>query len=76
MSTLIFLHSKFDQVAEIKAKHALVGSFGMIFDCNVPTPVEKVSNKVQMERYQNFQNSREVRQLDSVMLRDNELKIT
>ena len=77
---MIFLHSKFDLVSEIKAKHALVGSFVMIFDYNVPIPVEKVSKKVQMERYQSFQNSLqnslEVRQFDSVMLRDNELKIT
>ena len=73
---MIFLHSKFDQVSEIKAKHALVGSFVMIFDYNVPILVEKVSKKVQMERYQPFQNSLEARQFDSVMLRDNELKIT
>ena len=71
-----FPSSKFDQVSEIKAKHALVGSFEMIFDNNVPIPVEKVSKKVQMERYQPFQNSLEVRQFDSVMLHDNELKIT
>ena len=43
---------------------------------NVPIPVEKVSKKVQMERYQPFQNSLEARQFDSVMLCDNELKIT
>ena len=73
---MIFLHSKFDQVLQIKAKHALVGSFVMIFDYNVPIPVEKASEKVQMERYQPFQNSLEARQFDSVMLRDNELKIT
>ena len=73
---MIFPHSKFDQVSEIKAKHALVGSFLMIFDYNVPIPVEKVGKKVQMERYQPFQNSFEARQFDSVMLRDNELKIT
>ena len=73
---MIFLHSKFDQVSEIKAKHALVGSFVIIFDYNVPVPVEKVSKKVQMKRYQPFQNTLEARQFDSVMLRDNELKIT
>ena len=72
---MFFLHSKFDQVSEIKDKHALVGSFGMSFDYNVPIPVEKVSKKVQMERYQTFQNSLEARQFDSVILRDNELKI-
>ena len=48
----------------------------MIFDYNVPIPVEKVSKKVQMERYRPFQNSLEARQFDSVMLRDNELTIT
>ena len=48
----------------------------MSFDYNVPIPVEKVSKKVQMERCQPFQNSLEARQFDSVMLRDNELKIT
>ena len=73
---MIFRHSKFHQVLEIKAKHVLVGSFVMIFDYNIPIPVEKVSKKVQMERYQPFQNSLEARQFDSVMLRDNELKIT
>ena len=73
---MIFLHSKFDQVSEIKDKHALVGSFVMSFDYNVPIAVEKVSKKVQMERYQPFQNSLEARQFDSVILRDNELKIT
>ena len=73
---MIFLRSKFDQVSEIKAKHALVGSFVRIFDCNVPIPVEKASKKVQMQRYQAFQSSLEARQFDSVMLRDNELKIT
>ena len=73
---MIFLHSKFNQVSEIKAKPALVGSFVMIFDYNVPIPVKKVSKKVQMERYQPFQNSLEVGQFDSVMLHDNELKIT
>ena len=73
---MIFLHFKFDQVSEIKAKHALVGSFVIIFDYNVPIPVEKVSKKLQMERYQPFQNSLEARQFDSVTLRDNELKIT
>ena len=73
---MIFLHSKFDQVSEIKAKHALVGSFMMIFDYNVPIPVKKVNKKVQMERYQPFQNSLEARQFDSVMLCDNKLKIT
>ena len=73
---MIFLHSKFDLVSEIKAKHALVGSFVMIFGYNVPIPVEKVSKKVQMERYQPFQNSFEARQFDSVKLRDRELKIT
>ena len=49
---MIFLHFKFDQVSEIKAKPALVGSFVMIFDYNVPILVEKVSKQVQMERYQ------------------------
>ena len=73
---MIVLHSKFDQVSEIKAKHTLVGSFVMIFGYNVPIPVEKVSKKVQMERYRPFQNSLEARQFDAVMLRDNELKIT
>ena len=73
---MIFLHSKFDQVSEIKDKHALVGSFVMSFDYNVPIPVEKVSTKIQMERNQPFQNSLEVGQFDSVMLRDSELKIT
>ena len=73
---MILLHSKFDQVSEIKVKHALVHSFLMIFDHNVPIPVEKVSKKVQMERYQPFQNSLEARKFDSVMLRDNESKIT
>ena len=73
---MICLYSKFDQVSEIKAKHALVGSFVMIFDYNFPIPVEKVSKKVQMERYRPFQNSLEVRQFDSVMLRNNELTIT
>ena len=74
---MIFLHSKFDQVSEIKAKHALVGSFVMIFDYNVDFAVKKVSEKVQMERYQPFQNSLEARQFDSVMTtNDNELKIT
>ena len=61
---------------ETKAKHALVGSFVMIFDYNVPIPVEKLSKKVQMKRYQPFQNTLAARQFDSVMLRDNELKIT
>ena len=42
---VIFLHSKFDQVSEIKDKHALVGSFVVSFDYNVPIPVEKVSKK-------------------------------
>ena len=46
----------------------------MIFDYNVPIPVEEVCKKVQMERYQPFQNSLEARQFDHVMLRDNELK--
>ena len=73
---MIFLHSKFDQVSEIKAKHALVDTLVMSFDYNVPIPVEKVSKKVQMERYHAFQNSLEARQFDSVMLRDNKLKIT
>ena len=73
---MIFLHSKFDQVSEIKAKHTLVGSFVMSFDYNASIPVEKMSKKVQMERYQPIQNSLEARQFDSVMLRDNELKIT
>ena len=73
---MIFLHFKLDQVSEIIAKHALVGSFVIIFDYNVPIPVEKVSKKLQMERYQPFQNSIEARQFDSVTLRDNELKIT
>ena len=73
---MIFLHSKFNQVSEIKAKHALVGSFVMIFKYSVPISVEKVSKKVQMERFQPFQNSLEARQFDSVMLRDNELTIT
>ena len=73
---MIFLHSKFDLVSEIKAKHALVGSFVMIFGYHVPIPVEKVSKRVQMERYQPFQNSLEARQFDPVMLRDSELKIT
>ena len=45
----------------------------MIFDY-VFIPVENVCKKVQMERYQLFQNSLEARQFDSVMLRDNELK--
>ena len=71
---MIFLHSEFDQVSEIKAKQALVGSFVMIFDSNVPIPVGKVGKKVQMERHQPFQNSLEAHQFDSVMLRDNELK--
>ena len=73
---MIFLHSKFDQVSEIKDKHALVGSFVMSFNYNAPIPVEKVSKKVQMEEYQPFQNSLKARQFDSVILRDNELKIT
>ena len=73
---MIYLQSKFDQGSEIKAKQALVGCFVMIFDYNVPIPVEKVSKKVQMEQYQPFQNFLEARQFDSVMLRDNELKIT
>ena len=73
---MIFLHSKFDQVSEIKAKHAIIGSFVMIFDYSVPILVKKVSKKVQIERHQPFQNSLEARQSDSVMLRDNELKIT
>ena len=73
---MIYLHSKFDQGLEIKAKHTLVGSFVMIFGFNVPIPVEKGSKKVQMERYRPFQNSLEARQFDSMMLRDNELKIT
>ena len=72
---MIFFHSKFIQVSEIKAKHTLVGPFVMIFNYNVPIPVKKVSKKVQMERYQLFQNSLEARQFDSVMLRNNELKI-
>ena len=72
---MIFLHSKFDQVWEIKDKYALVGSFVMGFDYNVPIPVKKMSKKVQMERYQPFQNSLEVRQFDSVMLRDNQRDI-
>ena len=71
---MIFLYSKFDQVSEIKA--SIVGSFVMIIHYNVPILVEKVSKNVQMERYQPFQNSLEARQFDSVMLRDNELKIT
>ena len=71
---MIFLHSKFDQVSEIKAKYSLVGSFVMIFNYNVPIPVEKVSKKVQMEGYQPFQNSLEACQFDSVMLCVNELK--
>ena len=54
---------------DYKAKHALVGSFVMLFDYNVPIPVEKVSKKVQMERYQPFQNSLEARQFHCVMLR-------
>ena len=37
---------------------------------------KRVSKKVQMERYQPFQNPLEARQFDSVMLRDNKLKIT
>ena len=73
---MIFLHSKFDQVSEIKAKHAIVGSFVMFFHYNVPILVEKVSKKVQMERNRPFQNSLEARQFDSVMLRNNELKFT
>ena len=73
---MIFLHSKFDQVSEIKAKYTLVGSFVMIFGYNVPIPVEKMSKKVQMERYQPFQNSLEARQFDSVILSDKEFKIT
>ena len=73
---LIFLQTKFDQVSEIKAKHALVGSFMTSFDYNVPIPVKKVSKKVQRERYQPFKNSLEARQFDSVMLHDNEFKIT
>ena len=40
-----FLHTKFDQVSEIKAKRTLVGSFVMSFDYNVPIPIEKVSKK-------------------------------
>ena len=62
---MIFLHIKFDQVSEIKAKHVLVVSFVMSFAYNVPIPVEKVSKKVQMEPYQPFQNSLEARQFDS-----------
>ena len=73
---MIFLQTKFDQVSEIKAKHALVGSFVMSFNYNVSIPVEKVSKKVQMEPYQPFQNSLKARQFDSVMLCDNEFKIT
>ena len=73
---MIFFHSKFDQVWEIKAKHDLVSSFVMSLDYKVPMPVEKVSKKVQMERYQPLQTSLEARQFDSVMLHDNELKIT
>ena len=69
---VIFLHSKFNQVSEIKDKHTLVGSFVMNFDHNVPIPVEIVSKKVQMEWYQPFQNSLEARQFDSVMLHDND----
>ena len=72
---MIFLHTKFDQVSEIKAKHALVGSVVMRIEY-VPIPVEKVSKIVQMEPYQPFQNSLKARQFDSVMLRDNEFKIT
>ena len=72
---MIFLHSKFDQVSEIKDKHALLGSFVMSFDYNVPIPVEKVSKKVQIERREPFQNSLEARHFDSVILSDNELKI-
>ena len=49
----------------------------IIFDYNVPIPVEKVSKKVQIEQYRPFQNSLEARQLfDYVMLCHNELKIT
>ena len=73
---MIFFHSKFDQVSEIKAKYDLISSFVMSFDYNAPMPVEKVSKKVQMERYQPLQTSLKARQFDSVMLRDNELKIT
>ena len=73
---MILLHSKFDLVSEVKAKHALVGSFVMIFGYHVAIPVEKVSKKVQMERYQPFQNSLEARRFDPVMSRDSELKIT
>ena len=73
---VIFLHSKFNQVSEIKDKPALVGSFLMSFNYNVPIPVEKVSKKVQMDRYQPFQNSLKAHQFDSVILRDNELKTT
>ena len=50
ISTVIFLRSKFDQVSEIKARHALVGSFVVIFDYNVPIPFEKVSKKSPIER--------------------------
>ena len=64
---MIFPHSKFDLVSKIKAKHALVGSFVMIFGYNVPIPIEKAGKKVQMERYQPFQNSLEARQFDPVM---------
>ena len=46
----------------IKAKHAVVGSFVVIFGYHVHIPVEKVSKTVQMERYQPFQNSLEARQ--------------
>ena len=59
-----------------KAKHTLVGSFVMIFSYNVPIPVQKVIRKVQLEQYWPFQNSLEARQFNSVMLRDNKLKIT
>ena len=76
ISTVICLHPKFDQVSEIKAKHALVGSFVITLDYNVPIPVKKVSKNVQIERYQPFHSSLEAGQFDSVMLRDNELKIT
>ena len=73
---MIFLHSKFDQVSVIKAKPTLVGSFVMIFNYDVPIPVEKVSKKVQMEQYQPFQNCLRAGQFNSGMLHDNELKVT
>ena len=47
----------------------------MSFDYNVPIPVEKVSKKVQMERYQPFQTLSRLAS-SILMLRDNELKIT